>query len=140
MQCFLPYADFTKTFRCLDYKRLGNQRMESSILLQSITVGNGWSFHPASRMWKNYSNALSLYLNMCIKEWINRGYKNNMKLIEIEKDSVSLPPWMGDERLHSSHRASLLYKNPIYYGQFGWKEEPRINYFWPVKNTSRVKT
>jgi len=114
--------------------------MESSILLQSITVGNGWSFHPASRMWKNYSNALSLYLNMCIKEWINRGYKNNMKLIEIEKDSVSLPPWMGDERLHSSHRASLLYKNPIYYGQFGWKEEPRINYFWPVKNTSRVKT
>jgi hypothetical protein len=50
-----------------------------------------------------------------------------------------LPPWFGNERLHSSHRAALLYKNPEWYGRFGWKEKPavpdakgRLPYYWPI--------
>jgi hypothetical protein len=131
MQCFLPHADFEQTFKCLDFRRLGCQRLEALILLQSITKGNGWSGHPASRMWRKYPEALTAYMNACIREWIRRGYKNNMSIMEISKP-ITFPHWYGDERLHSSHRASLLCKNPTHYGQFGWTEKPFIEYFWPV--------
>lgn len=41
------------------------------------------------------------------------------------------PPWLGDERVHSSHRANLLRKKYAHYSQFGWKETPVKGYYWP---------
>ena len=131
MQTFLPCKTFKQTFQCLDWKRLGNQRLEAMILLQAVTKGNGWSNHAAARMWRGYELALTEYMNLCIEEWIYRGYKNTMKIVEIH-DSIIYPPWLGDERLHSSHRSQLLFKNPEWYSQFGWMEPPGLPYFWPV--------
>jgi hypothetical protein len=42
------------------------------------------------------------------------------------------PPWLGMPEFHASHRAALLAKKPAYYAQFGWTEEPSLEYFWPV--------
>ena len=36
MQTFLPYEDFTKTAQCLDYKRLGKQRVEAYQILRIL--------------------------------------------------------------------------------------------------------
>jgi hypothetical protein len=40
------------------------------------------------------------------------------------------PYWFGDTDFHSRHRAALLAKDPKWYGQFGWKEKPAIDYRW----------
>jgi hypothetical protein len=82
-------------------------------------------------MWRGYDPALSAYFNAVVKEWVARGYVNNLELFPVD-GSVEMPPWMGDERLHSSHRGALLVKDPVWYGQFGWGEKPQIDYFWPV--------
>jgi len=39
--------------------------------------------------------------------------------------------YSGEEKLHSSHRAALLLKDQEWYGQFGWTEEPGMEYWWP---------
>ena len=37
MQIFLPYADFRKSLRVLDNKRLGKQRVETYQIISAIT-------------------------------------------------------------------------------------------------------
>lgn len=83
-------------------------------------------------MWETFENALTLYHNLCIEEWVSRGYKNNMPLLEI--GNVVMPSWLGDEDFHASHRSNLLRKNFEYYSQFGWKEENNLPYIWPTKD------
>ena len=129
MQTFLPYPDFRETFKCLDMKRLGKQRSEAIILIEAITTGNGWSKHPASKMWNGYKNALIEYYNLCIAEWVSRGYNNNMQMFPF--GNVIYPPWLGNPEFHSSHRSNLLRKDPSYYGQFGWTEPNNLPYIWP---------
>jgi len=137
MQTFLPYPDFEKSFACLDRQRLGKQRVEAMQIYNVLTQRTnkkGWINHPAVLMWKGFEDALALYHNLCIKEWINRGYKNNMLLIEC--DNVVYPSWFGNETFHSYHRATLLLKNYEWYSQFGWNETPKYEYMWPVKKVS----
>lgn len=139
MQTFLPLPAFDETFACLDSKRLGKQRVEARQIwncLQGNTVG--WKNHPAILMWFGYEDFLAHYHNWSLIEWMNRGYENNMELLpySITKiEDVLVPPWFGEDRFHSSHRAALLAKNFEHYKQFGWTEEPKIEYFWPTKNT-----
>jgi hypothetical protein len=47
---------------------------------------------------------------------------------------VKLPPWYGMEIYHSSHRKVLLSKDFGWYSQFGWKEKPNYEYWWPTQN------
>lgn len=137
MQTFLPYPDFYDSLACLDYRRLGKQRVEAMQLVNSTlklaqdpTAKVGWHNHPARTMWTGYLDALKLYHNLAIDEWVRRGYKNTMKQYDLP-DQIILPPWVGNERLHASHRSNLLRKDPIHYGKFNWSEPDNIPYFWP---------
>ena len=77
MQTFMPYSDIDKSVRCLDYRRLGKQRVEAMQTYNQITKGKGgYPHHPVNRMWGKYPDALAYYQNACIEEWIDRGYKN----------------------------------------------------------------
>lgn len=125
MQTFLPYPNFEKSLNCLDYRRLGKQRVEAMQLLKGQ-----WPNHPASKMWRGYEEALKLYHNLAIKTWIGRGFKNNMSLFDV--GDVVLPPWFGDDRFHAAHRSNLLRKNSEFYSQYGWTEEDNLEYWWPV--------
>ena len=140
MQTFMPYADLDASIRCLDPNRLGNQvYMECNTL-----VGGGWSEHPASLMWRGYESALCQYALFGVEELARRGYDYpRWRTFFTEKmqefGEPVLPPWIGDDRVHSSHRSALLFKNAEWYGQFGWSEPPagpdesgRWRYFWPV--------
>lgn len=94
MQTFLPYDDFEKTAQCLDYRRLGKQRVEAKQILNILegkTTTNAWKNHPAVKMWSGCENALKLYINTMITEWKKCGYKNTMEL-EIIDDDIKMRP------------------------------------------------
>lgn len=130
MQTFLPYSDFAQSAQVLDMRRLGKQRVEA---MQILNVLQGrttsWSRHPAVLMWKGYENALALYMNTVIAEWVSRGYRNNMGYVEVGE--VTLPPWVGDPEFHASHRSNLLRKDFAHYSKFGWTEPLNLPYLWP---------
>ena len=131
MQTFLPYANFSRSARALDYKRLGKQRVEA-LQIHNIVSGKrttgGWVNHPAVKMWKGYAAALAVYHNTMIDEWVDRGYNNNMPKLPV--GHLETPTWLGDERLHSSHRSNLLRKDADFYGTKGGQESPDMGYFW----------
>ena len=130
MQTFLPYSNFQKTAEVLDWRRLGKQRVEGMQIIKTILTPEqkGWQNHPIVIMWTPYVQALQLYTNTIINEWIKRGYNNNMKLYEI--DSIVMPHWLGNKEFHASHKANLLRKDYKYYSQFGWKENLESPYVW----------
>lgn len=139
MQTFLPYKDFVKTAKCLDYRRLGKQRVEAWQIYLAITQKNySWKTHPIVKMWKGYEEVLLRYgYTICI-EWISRGYKdtmairflNEMKVFHSHIDIIKNPKWLGNEKFHASHRSNLLRKDKEYYSQFGWKEKDNLPYVW----------
>lgn len=140
MQTFLPYVDFKRTARVLDDKRCGKQRVEAYQILNIITgrrPESRWRNHPAVKMWIGYERALLEYAFMVIFEWRSRNFNDNMlgvlnsEFTKLNSARIIRPHWLGDQRLHSSHRASLLFKKPEHYSKFRWKEEPKIEYYWP---------
>ena len=92
-------------------------------------------------MWKGYEDALCMYYNACCEEWARRGGRNVICQPEAISScgggasaSARLPPWLGDEAFHRTHRSALLHKLPDHYGKFGWGVEipvPGVNYLWP---------
>jgi hypothetical protein len=138
VQTFLPYPDFQKSASVLDYRRLGKQRVEAFQILKTLETGRkGWANHPAVQMWKGYNVALGVYMNAMIREWIKRGYKNTMLFAEILA-VPRMPPWLGNEQLHSSHRSNLLRKDFSWYSQFNWPEPANLAYVWPSKELDLV--
>ena len=140
MQTFLPYPNFKKTFKCLDWRRLNKQRLEAKQIyniISGITPDSRWRFHPCIHMWVGYENCLALYHNLCIKEWVKRGYNNNMEFLPV--GDIILPDWFGNRKFHSCHRSTLLFKNYEWYSQFGWKEEPKYEYVWPVRKEELIR-
>lgn len=136
MQTFLPYPDFKKSAECLDNKRLNRQIMEAKIMYDIIIenrTSGGWVNHPATKMWRGYPKALAMYLNACIDEWKRRGKSHSYQKIVIDNENdVEMPPWLGNEEFHASHRSNLLRKDAFYYETFGWTEGPGLPYVWPV--------
>ena len=140
MQTFLPYPDFTQSAACLDWRRLGKQCTEVQQILDALFgVSRGWRRHTATRMWRGHELSLARYGLTCCAEWRSRGYEQRFDEIMIEvmigvveeQSHRSEPLWLGDERLHASHRSNLLRKDPDYYAQFGWAEPDDLPYWWP---------
>jgi hypothetical protein len=145
MQTFLPYKSFKKSVKALDYKRLGKQRVEAMQLLNALDYRKtyipntgarpGWINHPATLMWVGYELALVYYQDLCIKEWIRRGYNNNMIIYGVKKKEVEFPPWVGNPEFHLSHKANLLRKDFEFYSkEFGTNINPDLPYVWPVSD------
>lgn len=130
MQTFLPYPDFVKSARCLDYKRLGKQRVEAYQILRTLLgESEGWINHPATKMWRGHESALAGYMNAMIEEWVRRGYNNTMGYRGTA--GLILPRWFGDPDFHASHQSNLLRKDPAFYGQYGWPVPSTLPYVWP---------
>lgn len=143
MQTFLPYADFEESAACLDYKRLGKQRIECKQILRALGVPvggpvegeSGWRNHPAVRMWRGYEQALLVYSKAICEDWIYRGYEDSL-FEQFSACSVgglyTLPPWYGDEAFHLSHKSNLVRKLPQHYADL-WPLVPiNLPYVWPV--------
>ena len=142
MITFLPTPDFAQSAAMLDSRRLGNQRVEARMILRWLRDPGAYPRHQNAGytiMWRGHEDALCLYYNACCEEWARRGGKNVVCQPEPIPSrggggGAGLPPWLGDEAFHRTHRSALLRKLPEHYGKFGWGEEipvPEVNYLWP---------
>ncbi|MFW6090881.1 MAG: MSMEG_6728 family protein [Actinomycetota bacterium] len=154
MQTFLPYADFAATARVLDRRRLGRQRVEAFQVLRGLTVpGHGWRHHPAVKMWAGYEEALVRYALEICAVWRRAGYADTVEE-KIRADLAAatavttvrsqqalaaageLPPWLGSEAFHRSHRSALLRKDPEHYRRWFPDVPADLPYVWPESDRS----
>ncbi|MCU1676663.1 MAG: hypothetical protein JWM93_1421 [Frankiales bacterium] len=150
MQTFLPYADFGASARVLDDRRLGKQRVETLQILRALTYPTyGWKHHPAVRMWRGHEEGLAAYGLAIVDEWVARGRADTCAATIVADLGLAglptsprtqtqlaaageLPRWLGDEAFHLSHRASLLRKDPAFYGPVFGDVDPDLPYVWPA--------
>ena len=144
MQTFLPYADPRASAACLDDRRLGKQRVETFQVLRAITWPTyGWKHHPVTRMWRGFVPALVAYGLACVDEWAARGHADATRAALLEftagvepgwdelHDTGELPPWIGDEAFHLSHRSALVQKEPEFYRPLFGDVPDDLPYVWP---------
>jgi hypothetical protein len=151
VQTFIPYADFGRTARALDDKRLGKQRVEALQIVRALTVtGYGWASHPATLMWKGYEEALGRYGLTCCEVWIERGFADScadtisadlavagVSTIRTQAELAvanALPTWLRDEAVLISHRSALVRKDPKFYRSRFPGVPPDLPYVWPVRS------
>jgi hypothetical protein len=153
MQTFLPYANFNKTAKTLDNKRLNKQILEGYQILNVLSNDDpkaGWRNHPAVKMWRGHEFGLLEYVFVMVSEANSRGIKteNNVANILTLRDRASfrwgkgLPAWFYDNdlvaRITTTHKANLFKKDHLHYHSFDWavsdeNNSPccdRCNYFW----------
>lgn len=192
MQTFIPVPNLSESATILDRGRLNKQIVEGNQILTTLVTGSQWRNHPAVLQWKGHERGLVAYIRVFINEAQRRGYKTEKGSLNVARydaaiaNSQEIPPWLGDERFHSSHRSKLLFKGRVdsvcgqlkaflrvrsintwlksngypeknyfkhpdierlesfckerfdlqatnYYTQFGWSEDDRQEYYWPVK-------
>ena len=133
MQTFMPYSDFKKCAEVLDSKRLGKQRVEAYQILRCLQHPNRWRNHPAVKMWAGYEDALRIYMNAMIDEWVARGYKNSMQKMEYS-EHPQMPPWLGDPEFHISHQSNLIRKNREFYEPKFLGVPDNLPYYWPTRD------
>lgn len=153
---FVVHQDFQLCALFLDDRRLGKQRVEAKqiidavIALQEGDATAGWRNHPATRSWLNHLDALKLYFNAMVSEWVKRGYKNNYQLYDLPS-TIEQPYWIDCSSVHYSHMAQLVQKDSSYYSveQLStrlpatlldyFKQRPleysSYGYIWPYKHT-----
>lgn len=139
MQTFLPYPDFPKCALVLDDRRLANQLNEvRQIARVLIGESDGWRNHPAVAMWRGHLGALLTYGAQCYTEWMRRfdegrrggkrAHKSGEWILfgapEPALDEWARPSWLYAPAVCSAYRALLLAKDPEWYGQFNWPEQP----------------
>jgi hypothetical protein len=149
VQTFLPYADFERSARVLDAKRLGKQRVECIQVVRGLTVPTyGWRHHPAVKMWRGYEEALGRYSFTCCEVWVEQGFGdtcaatigadlagNGVSTVRSQDELAAagaLPPWLGDEDFHRSHQSALVRKDPDFYGPRFPEVPGDLPYVWPV--------
>ncbi|MET9155012.1 MSMEG_6728 family protein [Streptomyces griseoflavus] len=149
MQTFLPYPGFQESALVLDRRRLGKQRVEAIQVLRGLIVpGYGWRRHPAVRMWTGYEEALVRYgLDIC-RVWRDLGHQDSCAATLVADlagvrpgapvrgqrelaEAGELPPWLGEEAVHRSHRSALLRKDPDVYRERFPGEPDDLPYVWP---------
>lgn len=151
MQTFLPYADFERSARSLDAKRLGKQRVETIQVVRAVTRSDyGWRHHPAALMWKGFEEALGRYGLTCCEVWVESGFADtcaatiatdlraagisSIRTQDELAEAGKLPPWLGDEALHLSHRSALVRKDPDHYRPLFPDAPDDLPYVWPVRS------
>jgi len=95
-----------------------------------------WYNHPAVKMWRGYEYSLRAYALIVCTEWMNRGFNDSCygKIFHcFDLADYVMPPWLGNEQFHASHRSNLLRKDLVWYSKFGWTEPLTLEYVWPVK-------
>ena len=144
MMTFLPYPSFVESADCLDWQyshnRLNNQINEAFVLAQyllGIRDEKHYRHNPhVLNMWRGYELVLIDYTVCCLLTWERKkkhiNQERHEKVISLQSIAINngyklrIPPWLGNEKLHSSHRSALLGKLPEWYSQFGWSETPAV--------------
>ena len=144
MQTWLPSPDFEETASILDHQRLGQQRLETFWIMQTLISGRGATLDPAVQMWRGYEYSLLEYqVAMCTEWHIYRGF-NDEGCLRRTMDlfwtapylalDVSEPWWLGNDDFHWRHQSNLLRIDPECYGDFVFDKDlpDNLEFLWPV--------
>lgn len=141
IQTFLPFANFAQSAKVLDGSRLRKQQTEAEQILKTLQSPEqkGWRNHPAVLQWKGYEDALQYYIATISQECVSRGYIGRTESFGW---MGKMPPWMGREDIHSSHRSRLLFKGRVDAASEALKKHLKVrsinSWFkqngWPQKN------
>jgi hypothetical protein len=95
-------------------------------------------------MWRGRVPALVSYGLQCVAAWRERGHADSTaeQIAEFAPQASGLsqaelgrrgllPSWLGDERLHRSHRSRLIAKDAGYYRPLFGDIRADLDYFWP---------
>jgi hypothetical protein len=104
-------------------------------------------------MWKGFEEALGCYSFTCCAVWVEAGFADtcaatigselrNIGVTTVRTQAElaaagALPPWLGDESFHLSHRAALVRKDPEFYGPRFPDVTDDLPYVWPTREPSR---
>ena len=115
MQTFLPAYHFSDCAKILDNARLTKQQTETLGILNTLEGrSEAWKNHPAVKQWVGFESCLWNYGIHISKECSNRNFKSFHVFSSKEIDrKAKVPPWIGYEPLHSSHRSRLLFKGRV---------------------------
>ncbi len=155
VQTFLPYADFERSARALDHRRLGKQCVETIQVVRALTrVGYGWANHPAVLMWRGYEEALGRYGITCCETWTELGFGDTcattivsdlraagIDALRTQSElaaKAALPPWLGDGAVHRSHQSALVRKDRQHYRALFPDVPDDLPYVWPVRSPSVI--
>ena len=126
MQTFMPFMSYQKTAECLDYRRLGKQRVETKQILQCL-LGEGslgWANHPIVEAWRGYEESLAVYGLYICSEWRLRGYQDGLspyfqvqrlRLRDGEHYWTEHPPWVENPVVNRAYQRVLTWKDPEHY-------------------------
>ena len=148
---WLPYANMRLSAHVLDASTLGVQLGQTITILRIIAhknCGGQLRYHSTTLSWMEHPGALVLYADCIYREIAARGYDledvppsprsaDGLSLYDIPSEwcarDPTVPDWLGIERIHASHRASLLNKDLAWYSQYAWLESPAHRMEWPGK-------
>jgi hypothetical protein len=111
----------------------------------SRTTSKQLQDHPSCRSWRGHEPSLLRYTLSVLTEWRRRDLQDNIEdpvgggadHWGVPREWATMepapPPWLGWERLHASHRAYLMARDPDWYHQFCWDEGPRRALVWPQR-------
>lgn len=144
MQTFLPCPGFRASAALLDDRRLGKQRVEVLQVLRALTwTSYGWRNHPAVRMWRGFVPGLVAYGLAVCDEWVARGRVDAVgeallgftggRAPDVDELAArgQLPPWLGHDPVHASHRSALVRKDPEHYRPLFPDVPDDLPYVWP---------
>jgi hypothetical protein len=105
-------------------------------------------------MWAGFEEALGAYGLVMAATWCERGFDDTCAATIVADLAVAgvrrprtqaqlrragaLPPWLGDEAFHRSHRSSLLRKDPEHYRPVFPDVPDDLAYVWPRSVTDRA--
>ena len=112
--------------------------------------GYGWANHPAALMWRGHEEALGRYGITCCEVWTELGFGDtcaatiatDLRAAGVDTirtqaelaEAGALPPWLGDEAVHRSHRSALVRKDPEHYAPLFPDTPDDLPYHWPVRS------
>jgi hypothetical protein len=129
--------------------------VETIQVVRALTwPGYGWANHPAVLMWKGFEEALGRYGFTCCQAWTELGFGDSCALtiatdlraagIDTVRTQAelaladALPPWLGDEALHRSHRSALVRKDQAHYRPLFPDIPDDLPYVWPVRSEAVI--
>jgi hypothetical protein len=136
MITLLPYPDYRKSVRALHVLDLGPQRVHCLQILRGVVLpGTIDSAHPGVLMWRHHVPSLLRYYDAVCAEWTRRGGTSNMIppfVLGEQRYDLGEPLWLGDLKLHASHRSTLLARRPAEYARRKWADPSDLPLYWPV--------
>lgn len=146
MQTFTCYYDHRRTMAILDNERLNKQCLETVQILRVLRgERDGYTYHPAVRMWEGHEPALLLYgLAACYEYRVKRGKQHDSwhRLEEmspsywdprtpLENERYEAPGWLKNKWVLRSHRSNLVRKAPHHYEELFPGTPELMPYLWP---------